>query len=252
MVTKNLFTLTLLKAIDILDCFDDDYQEIGVKEIAEMIGMPQSSVYRIIQSLEFIGLIFQNRENKKYRLGAKVMQMSQNVDCLEKLKAVAIKYMKQLNAECDENICLAIANCDEIITIHKEESSQILRPNFIPGHKYPICSTSLGKVLLSDMSAAELQWIYEGHKNEIGKTFEEFKASIAEVKKQGYAIDDQEFNEGLRCTGAPIYGPGGNILFSMSISAPISRMSDEQYARAIELVKKYAALASEEIQESGF
>ena len=54
-MSKNLFTLTLLKTISILDCFEGDDQEIGIKEIAEMIDMPQSSVYRIVQSLEFPG-----------------------------------------------------------------------------------------------------------------------------------------------------------------------------------------------------
>lgn len=252
MTTKNLFTLTLLKAIDILDCFEDDRQEIGIKEIAEMIGMPQSSVYRIIQSLEFIGMIFQNKENKKYRLGAKVMQMATKVNCLERLKAIAIKYMEQLNEECDENINLAIADCDEIINVHKVESSQLLRPNFVSGHKYSIYNTSLGKIFLANMSSSALQWVYEEHKSEIGKPYDEFKYDVEQVKQSGYAIDDEEFNEGLRCVGAPIYGYGGNVLFSMSLSAPISRMDDERFKRAITLVVKYAQLATKEIQSTSF
>lgn len=252
MVTKNLFTLTLLKAIDILDCFEDDYQEIGIKEIAEMIDMPQSSVYRIIQSLEFIGMIFQDKENKKYRLGPKVMQMSDKVECLEKQKAIAIRYMERMNAECDENVNLAIADCDHIVNIHKVECSHLLRPNFVSGQKYEIYSTSLGKVLLTELSTAELRWVYEEHQNEIGRSFEDFKAEIDQVKVQGYAVDEEEFNEGLRCVGVPIYGKGGKILFSASISAPISRMNDEKFKKAIEVAVKYADLASKEIQSTKF
>ena len=75
-MVNNLYTLTLLKAFDILSCFEHDAQEIGIKEIADQIGMPQSSVYRIIQSLEFVGLIFQNRETTKYRIGLKLIELT--------------------------------------------------------------------------------------------------------------------------------------------------------------------------------
>ena len=250
MVTKNLFTLTLLKAVDILDCFEDDRTEIGIKGIAEQIGMPQSSVYRIIQSLEFTGLIFQNKENKKYCLGPKMVQMSKKVDCLEEYIAIAVKYMEELNSKCDETINLAIADCDSIINVHKVDSSQLLRPNFVSWLKYPICTTGLGKVLLAEKSTATLKWIYELHQDEIGKTFEEFKDEIKTVKKQGFALDDEEFNEGLRCAAAPIYGHGGNIMFSMSISAPTIRMDDEHYKEAVKLVMEYSALISKDIQEA--
>lgn len=249
MTAKNLFTLTLIKSLDILDCFKDDREEIGIKEIADMIGMPQSSVHRIIQSLEFNGMIYQNKETKKYRLGAKVLQMSTKVDCLKDFKDIAVKYMKQLNTTCDETINLAIANCDAIVNVYKVESSKLLRPNFVIGAKYPIYNTGLGKILLSDMSMAPLQWVYEEHKEEIGKSFSEFKAEIDQVKKQGYAVDDEEFSEGLRCVAAPIRGYGGKVLFSMSISAPVIRMGDKMFQEAIEMVKKYANLSTKEIQE---
>ena len=249
MVNKNLFTLTLLKAIDILDCFEDDRTEIGIKGIAEQIGMPQSSVYRIIQSLEFIGLIFQNKENKKYRLGPKMVQMGKKVACLDECITIAVKYMEELNARCDETINLAIADCDNIINIHKVDSSQLLRPNFVSGLKYPICTTGLVKVLLADMPTATLKWIYEFHRNETGKSFDEFEEEIKTIKKQGYALDDEEFNDGLRCAAAPIYGYGGKVMFSMSISAPTIRMDDDRYKEAVQLVIEYADKISEAIRD---
>lgn len=247
---KNLFTLTLLKAFDILDCFRDDKQEIGIKEIAEMIDMPQSSVYRIIQSLEFIGLLFQNKENKKYRLGFKIMHLSQKTDSLNTCLDIAVKYMVRLKAECDETINLAIANCDSIINVHKEESSKLLRPNFISGVKYPAYCTGLGKVLMSEMSPSVLHWIYDNNSDKIAKSFDEFKDEIKQVRKQGYAFDDEEFNIGLRCVAAPIYGSGGRMIFSMSISAPTVRMDDERYNQLRDLVVEYSNKISEEIRRT--
>ena len=147
------YTSTLLKAFDILDCFSSDSQEIGIKDISQKIDMPQSSVYRIIQSLEFAGMIYQNRENRKYRLGPKFIALSGRQSSLSGYMDIAMKYMKLL-----------------------------------------------------------------GH-------------------------------ERLRCVAAPICGPGGKALFSISVSAPSLRMDDARYELVRQLVVRYSALATAEIQE---
>ena len=64
-MNNNLYMSTLLKAFDILDCFEDDRQELGISDIAAAVGLPPSSVHRIVQSLEFEGLLSQNREGRK-------------------------------------------------------------------------------------------------------------------------------------------------------------------------------------------
>lgn len=68
-MNNNLYMSSLLKAFDVLDCFQDDKQELGISDIAVLVGMPVSSVHRLIQSLEYEGMLIQNRENKKYSLG---------------------------------------------------------------------------------------------------------------------------------------------------------------------------------------
>ena len=75
-MNQNLYMSTLLKAFDILDCFQNDRQELGISDIAAMVDMPVSSVHRIIQSLEFVGMLTQNRENRKYALGSRLLNLS--------------------------------------------------------------------------------------------------------------------------------------------------------------------------------
>ena len=245
---NNLYTLTLLKAFDILSCFENDTQEIGIKEISGQIGMPQSSVYRIIQSLEFIGLIFQNQETKKYRIGTKLLEISRKGSCLDRYFGVVKKHMKALAQETQETVNLAIASCDKIIYIHQVESPHVLRPNFVLNTSYSSCTTALGKVLLAEQSEQSLKWVYQNNSSELSLSLEEFLKEIREVRKNGYAYDDQVFSPGLRCVAAPVRGPGGKVIFSMSVSAPVVRMEMETYARVTERVVHYAALASEEIQ----
>lgn len=247
-MVNNLYTLTLLKAFDILNCFENDAQEIGIKEIADQIGMPQSSVYRIIQSLEFIGLIFQNRENKKYRAGTKLLELSRKCCCLDNYFNVVKKSMEALGQETKETVNLAIPSCDKIIYIHRVESPHVLRPNFVLNAAYSACTTGLGKVLLAEQSDQSLEWVYQNNAQDIHIPFEDFLAELKQVKKDGFAYDDQVFSPGLRCVAAPIRGPGGKVLFSLSVSAPAMRMEDETYIKVRDLVIKYANQASEKIQ----
>ncbi|MEG1682240.1 MAG: IclR family transcriptional regulator [Oscillospiraceae bacterium] len=248
-MVNNLYTLTLLKAFDILDCFQTDRQEIGIKEIASMIDMPQSSVYRIIQSLEFEGFIFQNKKTKKYRIGTKLLALSGKCSCLNDYLQVAVRHMESLSRETGETVNLATPSCDKITNIYKIESQHVLRPNFTLNTPYPAYCTGLGKVLLSEMSNASLHWVYDNNRETIKMELDDFLEDIHEVRKNGYAYDDQIFSQGLRCVAAPVRGPGGKVIFAISVSAPVTRMGDDTYQKTRDLVIHYTTLASQEIQE---
>lgn len=197
------YTSTLLKAFDILDCFSSDNQEIGIKDISQKIDMPQSSVYRIIQSLEFAGMIYQNRENRKYRLGPKFIALSGRQSSLSGYMDIAMKYMKLLGHETSETVNLAMLDCDRVVYLHRVDSPHVLRPNFSLMERYSAVQTGLGLVLLADLNSAGLQWVYQNNADTLHIPYEEFTEQIAQIRRQGYAYDDQLFCEGLRCVAAP-------------------------------------------------
>lgn len=247
-MVKNLYTSTVLKAFDILNCFQDGRQELGIKEISEKIGMPQSSIYHIVSSLEFIGLLFQNGETRKYRVGPHFIEMALKSKCLSSYQQIAAKYMKLLEAEVGENINLGISSGESMIMIHREECSHVLRPNFMLNTPYPAYRTGMGMVMLAEKSNASLEWIYENNRSDFTVSFQEFLQTIEGVRKAGYAIDDQLFCSGLRCVAVPVKGPGGQTLFAMSVSGPASRISDEICQEYVQLLLKYAGMIANDIQ----
>ena len=116
-MNNNLYMSTLLKAFDILDCFDDDQQEIGISDISAKVGLPVSSVHRIIQSLEFEGLLSQNQESKKYALGSKMLNYSRKCSQYQRYQQIAVKYVDELCRITEENVNLATCSGDQI-TVH--------------------------------------------------------------------------------------------------------------------------------------
>lgn len=236
------------KAFDILDCFHDDQQELGISDIAFIVEMPISSVHRIIQTLEFEGLLLQNQSTKKYYLGAKLMSYSQKCQHYEKYRCIAAKYIDELSQNTGETVNLSIYTGSQIMHIYHAESHYILRPNFSLYTPFSACNTSVGRVFLSHMSDAAVKQIYDTSSDKIDIDFDTYLTMIHKARVDGYALDDEDFNVGLRCVAAPIYVSDGKLLFAMSISAPISRMNDGCYTLAKQMVVDYANRISFKIQ----
>ena len=247
-MNNNLYMSSLLKAFDVLDCFQDDKQELGISDIAVLVGMPVSWVHRLIQSLEYEGMLIENRENKKYSLGSKLMAMSVKCRTSRSFGRIASKYVDQLGQLTGETVNLSTCSGDRIINVYHAESHFVLRPNFPLYTSYPAYKTGVGRVFLSWMGDPALKWIYENNKDDISMTQEEFLVMLHQARRDGYALDDQVFSAGLRCVAAPVFLTGSKPMFAISISAPLSRMDDALYARSRELVTDFAARISHDIQ----
>ena len=212
-----------------------------------------SSVHRIIQSLEFKGLLSQNQESKKYALGSKMLSYSRKCSQYQRYQQIAARYVDELCRITEENVNLATCSGDQITNIYTAETHFVLRPNFPLYRPFPAHCTGVGRVFLSHMSEAAQKWgLRKNSADAIGMLQEEFLAMLRKARKDGYALDDQAFNAGLRCVAAPIYLGGNKLLFAMSISAPAARMDDAAYENARKLVLKYADLISQEIQSIEF
>ena len=204
-MNQNLYMSTLLKAFDILDCFQNDRQELGISDIAAMVDMPVSSVHRIIQSLEFVGMLTQNREKPEIRARLPAAEPLREVRPVSAVPADRLRYVDQLGKLTGETVNLSARAGDHITHIYHAESHFVLRPNFPLYAPFPAYSTSVGRVFLSYMSDASIEWIYENNKEEIGTSVDEFLAMLHQARRDGCALDDEAFNAGLRCVAAPVF-----------------------------------------------
>ncbi len=219
---------SLAKGITILDCFKSDIEEYGITELAAMVDLPESTVQRIINTLEYKGYIFQNPSTRKYRLSLKMLRFchsTKNMNIwIENIKT----HTTYLYRECKETVNLAIRDEDSMIYIAKVESEHLLRPNFILGAHYPLYCTGLGKCLLSDFPEEKLASLFpKPLKKLTPKTKANLKDIINDlrkVKSDGYIIDDEEFQLGLYCISAPIYG-FNKVIASLSVSMPKARFN---------------------------
>ena len=242
------YSSTVSKAFRILNLFQGGSDELGISEIAAMAGMPVSSVHRLIRSLEYEGLIAQDRDTRKYYLGQALLMYSAKASHYAEYEKAAEEFVDQLSELTGETVNLSVYGFGQICHIYTRQAAHVLRPNFPLNTPFPVCTTSVGRVFLSHMGKSAVRWVYENQAAGPDMPFPDFCKMLEQFRKQGYALDDEDFNVGLRCVGAPVCRYDGSVLFAMSVSAPVSRMDDEKYAEAAKLVVRYAALASEKIQ----
>lgn len=234
MINKNLEVQSLMRALDILEVVGSSTKAVTLKAITEKVGLPKSTVYRLLSNLESREYVRCNIDGT-YQLGLKLLTISLQVEQNFELKQAARPYLVALNKETQETVHLAILQGGRVLYIDTIESPQPIRLVARIGACNPVHCTALGKALLfshSDEEIARLLRIYGMEKRTefTLRSIEEFQADVHECRLRGYAFDEKESSLDARCVSAPIYGPRVGVTAAISVSGPAVRYSQEMCA----------------------
>lgn len=243
---------SVAKALRIIEILAENGREMALGEIAERLKMPKSTTHGLISTLCSFGYVDQSSFTGKYRLGLRLFELGNIVAMRLEVKSVAAPYIEKLLDETQETVHLTILDNGEVLYIDKRESHQSIRIASRVGARLPAHCTGVGKVLLAFLPAEERKKIIaeKGLKRFTKNTItdpEALEAELARVREQGYAFDNEEFMEGLRCVAAPIRDYTGKVCAAISISGPVSRLRGEKLGKAVELITSTAAGISSEM-----
>src|SRR3954451_12933538 len=197
------------RAVAILNAFSPEDPELGVTELAERLGLHKSTVHRFMVNLDAAGLVERNPRTGRYRLGLRIFELGGLVMQQMNLWDEALPFLEGLVHDTGETGHLAVLDGGEAIYIERVEARRALRVPSAIGRGYPAHATNLGKVLLADQPRERVVQIVATHglASYTRKTITdaaELDAELARIRIQGYAIDDEEYDEGLRCIGAGV------------------------------------------------
>lgn len=242
---------SIVKAFDILELLDKR-RELGITEISEELKMDKSTVYRLIATIKEKGYVSQNPSNNKYSNSFKLFEMGNNVVERLGLRRLAQPYLEQLARITNETVNLAVMYDANIIYIDKIESPATIKVDLSVGKKLPVYCTGLGKVMLAYMPEEKVMRILEDVKIEMhtNKTVQDIQAlfrQLIEIREKKYAIDDEEYVEGLKCVAAPIFNYYGDVIAAISVAVPKYRYeAGEENIGYGSLIKSTAANLSKE------
>ncbi|SHJ54900.1 transcriptional regulator, IclR family [Anaerobranca californiensis DSM 14826] len=236
---------SVVRAILILEELAKNEKGIGITELSKKLSLSKSTVHRLITTLMHMGLVQQDPIFKTYSLGLKVFELGFKVINDLEIKKKANPYIEALAKEINETVHLAIIDNNEIVYIDKVESSRTLKMYSQIGKRAPVHCTALGKVILaySDEKKVESILMHSKLKRYTNNTItdkDKFKEHLAKVRELGYAIDNIEHEEGVRCVAAPIFDYTNKVIGAISISGPTVRISEDRIKELAELITSTA------------
>ncbi len=216
----------------------------GVTEISKALDLNKSTVHRLLASLINMDYVKKNSDSDKYQLTFKLLGLGEALLDKVDIVSVARPFIQQLAEFSEETVHLVQKETTNMVYIDKVESySSSVRMVSRIGVEKPLYCTAVGKAMLAELEDDQVKDIWE--RSDIQKftpktivDFDAFLLELQEVREKGYALDNEENELGVRCIGATIKNYTGRAENAFSISAPISRMSDDRIDfLAVEVLK---------------
>lgn len=248
------------RALSILDFFGDrtDTRDISLADLARGTGINKSTLLRLLAPLREYGLIDQDAETERYRLGVKTLYLAQA--CLNslQLRTIAAPFLYELMEASRETIHMVVYDRGQVVYVDKVESPNTIRMYSRIGGRMPAYCTSVGKAFLAYLPESALdEVVARGLTARTANTLttvEALRQDFEEIRRRGYSIDDVENEPDVRCVGALIFDSFGRPVAAISISGPTIRVTPERVPELGRLVKRTAEQISQRLgfRESPF
>jgi len=234
------------RALAILDLLAEHGGKLGATELAARLDLHKSTRHRSLAVLERNCYMEKSPANGRYRLGWKLIDLGMRAVSRMDVRELARPELERLMEETGETAHLGVLRKGEVVSLANVQSRRSLRTPATVGQRSPTHCSSQGKVMLAHLSQEDLSEFVRtyGLKAYTGNTLTRFAALRAELKRvrqRGYAVDNEEFEEGLKCVGAPVRDHSGTVVAAISIAGPASRLSRD---RVPALVHSVASAAS--------
>jgi DNA-binding IclR family transcriptional regulator len=221
------------RIIKILDSFSLDEPELTLKELTNKTGLPKPTVYRIAEALNKVNILSKDDNVSKYRIGVKLFELgSLYLETLE-LRKLAFPEIEKLSKYTEESIHMGVLDGNEVTSIEGLGSTHNLQAKLWIGKRSPIYCTSIGKAILAFLPEKEQEEIlttieFKRYTKNTITDKKNLKKELESIRRQGFALDNEEHDEGIMCVGAPIFNNKGEVVASISISGPKIRMKEQE------------------------
>jgi DNA-binding IclR family transcriptional regulator len=227
------------RALDVLCAFSAERPEWGVTELSEQLKVHKSTMSRLLKTMEQAGFVRRTPGNNHYALGPRLLEMSALVLARLDVRTVARPFLEDLNRASQETVNLAVWDHDEAVNVDQIASSQpILYMGWV-GRRTPAHASSTGKALLAFQPPDVIEQVLSRPLKAFTKATVtdplRLRQELAWIRECGYAIAEDEFQEGLTAVAAPVLTRGISVGV-ISISAPTYRTTRQRKGQFVQLV----------------
>lgn len=225
------YNTTVLKTVAVLRLFNQENVELSLSAIAAELDYPASTTHRIVSTLVYMGLMYQNPDNGKYRLGIGCYQIGSYVKYGTELGDAAMPSIMELARKYDELVnLLTHDNRGRLVIIRQNRPKKSLVATLNEHRELQISGS--GKCMMAYMREEELEYTisqlsFKPYTSNSVTTAEALRLELGQIRQKGYATEREEGEYGLYCCAAPIFA-GMDCVATISLSMPIARLEDRE------------------------
>ena len=224
------FVQSLERGLAVIRAFDTEHPELTLSDVARETGLTRAAARRFLLTLADLGYV--RSDGRRFLLTARVLELGYAYLSALSLPEVAEPHLEALVAEVRESSSVSVLDGDDIVYVARVPTSRIMRVAINVGTRFPAYATSMGRVQLAGLSDDDLTAYLKRVKLKpltahTLATEAELRGELARIRAQGWALVDQELEEGLRSVAVPIRDRDGAVVAAVNVSAHASRATKD-------------------------
>jgi len=249
------YVQSLERGLSVIRAFDSEHRELGLSEVARATGLTRAAARRFLLTLVALG--YMHFDGSRFSLRPRVLELGFAYLSSLSLPELAEPHMEALVARINESSSISVLDDTDVVYVARVPTRRIMSITIAVGTRLPAFATSMGRVLLAALPDAEL----EERLARIDvrpltprtvKSHGDLRRVLDQVRRQGYAVTDQELEQGLRSAAVPIHDASGTVIAALNVSVHASRASmHELRSRFLPPAQEAADAIDAEIRKSG-
>lgn len=241
---------TVERTLSILETVAHSERGLTNSDISRRLKIPKSSASYILRVLEKRSYLIREKDSGKYRLGLKLMSLTRDSAAHTDVREVAKPIMEDFVRRTKLSMHLAVLDNGRAVYVEKVENpNSFIKMDIWVGHRLPVHSTAIGKVLVSAMTEPEVSGILDlrGMEKKTPRTItgqKKFLKELEKVRTFGFALDNEENSTGARCVASPVFDAQGKLVAALGTSDTIIRLDENHLPKIVEQIKNSAAKIS--------
>lgn len=241
------------RALDLLEALAGNDGEVSITSLANRTGLHVSTAHRLLATLLRRGYVRQNPDTSRYYAGVKLATLAEGRSRYGELRLRARGILRSLAESTRETANLIVLDDTTAVYLETVPGPQMVRLFTTVGNRVPLHATGAGKALLAWLPAPRREAILARVelRPHTGRTISDpaaLRRAIEDIRERGYSIDDEEYDDGVRCVAVPV-GPLGAPIAALSVSGPASRLGRSRLGELAPIVRRAATELAEALRE---
>jgi IclR family acetate operon transcriptional repressor len=243
---------SVVRSFDLLEAVASA-DEVGLVELANRTGLQPSTTHRLLTTLIECGYVVQDPQTSRYRLSHKVLELAGGPEHrIERLRTAVRPHLVAIRDATEETTNLCVLDRFTVVYVDQAESWHAVRMLTEIGRRVPAHACGAGKIMLAHHPPEALASLlarepFERLTPHTLRTAAELQKELERARQRGFAVDDEEFEDGVACVAAPILGPGDRVLAAISVSGPAARLMRGDLGELGKLVLRHVREVSQEL-----